>query len=84
MWNILRSELRMTLRQRSFYSFLILWVAVDVTLIFIASKRPLLNRIYQYDSDGREYCVVYHPVIHVNHWFLFHCRMKWKMVNGGC
>ena len=34
MWNIWRSELRMTVRQRSFYSFLILWVAV-ISLLFL-------------------------------------------------
>ena len=74
MWNIWRSELRMTVRQRSYYSFLILWVAVLSLLFLLQGSCPLLNRVYEYDWDGSEYCVIYHSAIYVNHWFLFNCE----------
>jgi Cu-processing system permease protein len=43
MWNIWRSELRMTVRQRSFYSFLILWVAVISLLFLLQESAPSLT-----------------------------------------
>ncbi len=43
MWNIWRSELRMTVRQRSYYSFLILWVAVLSLLFLLQSSAPSLT-----------------------------------------
>ncbi len=43
MWNILRSELRMTLRQRSYYSFLLLWVAVVSLLFLLQASSPSLT-----------------------------------------
>ena len=43
MWNIWRSELRMTVRQRSYYSFLVLWVAVLSLLFLLQSSAPSLT-----------------------------------------
>ncbi|MFJ8267004.1 ABC transporter permease subunit [Peribacillus asahii] len=43
MWNIWRSELRMTVRQRSYYSFLILWVAVLSLLFLLQNSAPSLT-----------------------------------------
>lgn len=43
MWNIWRSELRMTVRQGSYYSFLILWVAVLSLLFLLQSSAPSLT-----------------------------------------
>lgn len=43
MWNIWRSELRMTVRQRSFYSFLILWIAVISLLFLLQASAPSLT-----------------------------------------
>ncbi|MBM4763809.1 ABC transporter permease [Bacillus sp. B15-48] len=43
MWNIWRSELRMTLRQRSYYSFLVLWVAVISLLFLLQASAPSLT-----------------------------------------
>ncbi|MBA9026561.1 ABC transporter permease [Peribacillus huizhouensis] len=43
MWNIWHSELRMTIRQRSFYSFLVLWVAVLSLLFLVQSSAPSLS-----------------------------------------
>ncbi|MGE7763857.1 ABC transporter permease [Peribacillus sp. NPDC096540] len=43
MWNIWRSELRMTVRQRSYYSFLFLWVAVLSLLFLLQSSAPSLT-----------------------------------------
>ncbi len=43
MWNIWRSELRMTVRQRSYYSFFILWVAVWSLLFLLQSSAPSLT-----------------------------------------
>ncbi len=43
MWNIWRSELQMTVRQRSYYSFLILWVAVLSLLFLLQSSAPSLT-----------------------------------------
>ena len=74
MWNIWRSELRMTVRQRSYYSFLILWVAVISLLFLLQASAPSLTGYTNMTGDGREYCVIYHSAIHVNHWFLFNCQ----------
>lgn len=43
MWTIWRSELRMTVRQRSYYSFLALWVAVLSLLFLLQSSAPSLT-----------------------------------------
>lgn len=43
MWNIWFSELRMTVRQRSYYSFLGLWVAVLSLLFLLQSSSPSLT-----------------------------------------
>lgn len=43
MWNIWRSELRMTVRQRSYYSFAILWVAVLSLLFLLQRSAPSLT-----------------------------------------
>lgn len=43
MWNIWRSELRMNLRQKSFYSFLILWIVVLFLLFLLQSSAPSLT-----------------------------------------
>lgn len=43
MWNIWRSELRMTVRQRSYYSFLVLWVAVLSLLFLLQASAPSLT-----------------------------------------
>lgn len=43
MWNIWRSELRMTVRQRSYYSFFILWVAVLSLLFLLQNSAPSLT-----------------------------------------
>ncbi|CAM3973449.1 ABC transporter permease [Mesobacillus zeae] len=43
MWNIWRSELRMTVRQRSYYSFLVLWVVVLSLLFLLQSSAPSLT-----------------------------------------
>ncbi|KON70923.1 ABC transporter permease [Peribacillus butanolivorans] len=43
MWNIWRSELRMTVRQRSYYSFFGLWVAVLSLLFLLQSSAPSLT-----------------------------------------
>ena len=43
MWNIWRSELSMTVRQRSYYSFLILLVAVLSLLFLLQSSAPSLT-----------------------------------------
>ena len=43
MWNIWRSELRMTVRQRSYYSLFILWVAVVSLLFLLQSSAPSLT-----------------------------------------
>ncbi|WP_404328149.1 ABC transporter permease [Mesobacillus maritimus] len=43
MWNIWRSELRMTLRQRSYYSFIVLWVAVISLLFLLQASAPSLS-----------------------------------------
>lgn len=42
MWNIWQSELRMTVRQRSYYSLLVLWVAVWSLLFLLQSSAPSL------------------------------------------
>jgi len=43
MWNIWLSELRMTVRQRSYYSILILWVGVLSLLFLLQSSAPSLT-----------------------------------------
>ncbi|WP_428910222.1 ABC transporter permease [Niallia sp. Krafla_26] len=43
MWNIWRSELRMTVRQRSYYSLLILWVSVISLLFLLQASAPSLT-----------------------------------------
>lgn len=43
MWNIFRSELRMTLRQRSYFSFLALWVGIWSLLLMLQSGAPSLT-----------------------------------------
>lgn len=42
MWNIFRFELRMALRQWSYYSFLLLWVAVITLLFLLQNSSPSL------------------------------------------
>lgn len=43
MWNIWRSELRMNVRQRSYYSFLVLWVVVLSLLFLLQASAPSLT-----------------------------------------
>lgn len=43
MWNIWQSELYMTVRQRSYYSFLILWIMVWSLLFLLQSSAPSLT-----------------------------------------
>jgi Cu-processing system permease protein len=43
MWNIWRYELRLTVRQRSYYSFLLLWIAVLSLLFLLQASAPSLT-----------------------------------------
>ncbi|MEW9052593.1 MAG: ABC transporter permease subunit [Neobacillus sp.] len=43
MWNIWRYELRVTVRQRSYYSFLLLWIAVLSLLFLLQASAPSLT-----------------------------------------